>query len=90
MPYLDDWEKCVKERTGFSSEEKRRMLLSSETILGLRMTGTKIMTSFAMQLINVLFSQLIHSSCQVRILTSGSERRLFGHISNHQRKSFRH
>ena len=44
LPYLDDWEKCVKERTGFSSEEKRRMLLSSETILELRMTGTKIMT----------------------------------------------
>ena len=55
MPYLDDWEKCVKERTGFSSEEKRRMLLSSETILGLRMTGTKIMTSFAMQLIIFIF-----------------------------------
>ena len=54
MPYLDDWEKCVKERTGFSNE-KRRMLLSSETILGLRMTGTKVMTSFAMQLIFFCF-----------------------------------
>ena len=41
VSYLDDWEKSLKERTGFSKEEMERMLLSSETLLGLRMTGTE-------------------------------------------------
>ena len=39
LAYLDAWEKSVDERPGFSEEEKKRMLLSSETRLGLRMTG---------------------------------------------------
>lgn len=38
MAYLDNWEKSVNERPEFSKEEKKRMLLSSETRLGLRMT----------------------------------------------------
>ena len=31
----------MKERTGFNKEEQNRMLLSKETLLGLRMTGKK-------------------------------------------------
>ena len=39
LGYLDDWEKSVKERNGFTDEEKKRMTLSQETLDGLRMTG---------------------------------------------------
>ena len=38
-PYLDEWEQSVKAREGFSNSEKKKMLLSQETLLGLRMTG---------------------------------------------------
>ena len=39
LKYLDDWEKAVQERPGFSAEEKNSMLISHETRLGLRITG---------------------------------------------------
>ena len=39
LPYLDEWEKSVKERDGYNDTQKKRMLLSEQTILGLRMTG---------------------------------------------------
>ena len=39
LPYLDDWEKSVRERKGFTDAQKKRMLLSDQTILDLRMTG---------------------------------------------------
>ena len=39
MAYLDKWEKTVQEREGFKKAEKKRMLLSDETRLGLQMTG---------------------------------------------------
>ena len=39
LKHLDDWEKSVEARPEFSKEEKKRMLLSSETRLGLRMTS---------------------------------------------------
>ena len=39
LTYLDKWEKSVKDRSGFDADAKRRMQLSSETLLGLRMTG---------------------------------------------------
>ena len=39
LGYLDQWEKSVKVRQGFSKKEKARMLLSPATMLGLRMTS---------------------------------------------------
>ena len=39
LPYLEEWETSVNNRAQFSAAEKRRMLLSSETILGLRRTS---------------------------------------------------
>lgn len=40
LPYLDDWEKSVQARKGkLSKTEKNLMMLSRETLLGLRMTG---------------------------------------------------
>ena len=38
LPYLEEWETSVNAREGFSGAEKR-MLLSSEAILGLRRTS---------------------------------------------------
>ena len=39
LPYLDQWEKSVEAREGFTKTQKKQMLLSSETRLGLWMTG---------------------------------------------------
>ena len=39
LPYLDEWEKSVDLRSGFSKPQMKRMLLSEETLLGIRMTG---------------------------------------------------
>jgi hypothetical protein len=39
LPYLDNWEASVNAREGFSVFQKRRMTLSTETLLGLRMTA---------------------------------------------------
>ena len=39
LPYMDEWEESVKKREGFTDAQKKRMLLSPQTILGLRMTG---------------------------------------------------
>ena len=39
LPYLDDWTKSVGERPGYTKTQKRRMLLSPETLLGLKITG---------------------------------------------------
>ncbi len=44
LKYLDDWEKSVDERPGFTKEQKNLMLLSPATRLGLRMTGTSKIT----------------------------------------------
>lgn len=38
--YLDEWSKSVEQRKGFSKLEKKHMLLSTETLLGIRITGT--------------------------------------------------
>ena len=39
LGYLDEWEEDVKSREGFEKDEQNLMLLSSETMTGLRMTG---------------------------------------------------
>ena len=39
LGYLDDWEKSVKSREGFTSAQRNMMLLSQQTIEGLRITG---------------------------------------------------
>lgn len=42
MPWLNDWEKEVKSRKDVKGEAKKRLRLSDETLLGLRMTGKNI------------------------------------------------
>ena len=37
--YLDEWERSVLERDGFQMVQKRAMMLSQETLLGLKITG---------------------------------------------------
>lgn len=40
LPYLDEWEESVKKRAGnFTDSERKRMLLSNETLLGIRITS---------------------------------------------------
>lgn len=46
LVYLDEWEKSVNDRPGFSKEEKNLMLLSPATRLGIKMTGN-YSTNFA-------------------------------------------
>ena len=35
LTYLDDWEKSVSNQESFTDSEKKEMLLSQETLLGL-------------------------------------------------------
>ena len=44
LPYLDSWERSVKERKGFSLAEQNKMMLSTETRLGLKFTGSLVLT----------------------------------------------
>ena len=37
--YLNEWEQSVENRPGFTRKQKQHMLLSSETMRGLRITG---------------------------------------------------
>lgn len=60
LVYLDDWEKTVNERPGYSKEEKSRMLLSPATRLGLRMTGT--MQSCCSHIYGILIPSFIQST----------------------------
>ena len=45
LPYLEAWERSVESREGFTAAQKQRMLLSSETRLGLKMKGIIIIIS---------------------------------------------
>ena len=39
LPYLDKWEESVQKREGFSKDDINRMQFSTQTKLGLRVTG---------------------------------------------------
>lgn len=39
MEYLDEWETSVGNRKKFTKAERKKMLLSEETLEGLRVTG---------------------------------------------------
>lgn len=39
LGFLDKWERSVEKRKGFTEAEKKKMMLSAETLLGLRFTG---------------------------------------------------
>ena len=41
MKYLEDWEASVDARQGFDTAQKKKMLLSTETLDGIRMTSKK-------------------------------------------------
>ena len=39
IEYLERWRKSVAARPGFNDEERKRMMLSHETLTGLKITG---------------------------------------------------
>ncbi len=39
LKYLDDWEASAMAREGFTDEERKKMILSRETLDGLHMTS---------------------------------------------------
>ena len=57
LGYLDEWDRAVCEREGFTPDEKKRMTLSQETLEGLRMTGTLLFWTILFILI-LLFCSL--------------------------------
>ena len=42
LGYLNEWDRSVNGRTGFTAAEQKRMRLSDETLEGLRVTGIVI------------------------------------------------
>lgn len=59
LGYLKEWEDSVHDRSGFSQSEKMKMMLSYETIAGLKMTGNKSSSSISVPIFIVLCSLLI-------------------------------
>jgi hypothetical protein len=59
LVYLDGWEKNVYNREGFTLSEKKRMLLSTETLQGIRRTGTQSIVILSIYTL-LLFSKSIH------------------------------
>ena len=45
LGYLSDWEESINKRDGYSDEEKAKMIISQDTLKGLRMTG-KLFTTW--------------------------------------------
>lgn len=81
LKYLDDWEKSVEKREGFTKEEKNLMLLSHETRLGLRITGEDNLIYMYVYDAYMNFSFLVHSFIElVKYLLSIPEVSVF--ISN--------
>ncbi len=39
LPYLEEWELSTQKRSGFSKVAKKKMLLSSQTLMGLKISG---------------------------------------------------
>ena len=50
LSYLDDWEAAIHSLTDLSKGEKNRMMLSAETLEGLRITGIVIISQITFQL----------------------------------------
>ena len=57
LGYLNEWESATEQRTDLSAKEKRKLLLSSETMEGLRITGKAV----ELTLIPCMSLFLIHS-----------------------------
>ena len=43
LPYLENWERYVADREGFSDSQKKMMVLSRETLEGIRITGQAVL-----------------------------------------------
>lgn len=39
IEYLERWKESVAARSGFNDDERKRMMLSQETLTGLKITG---------------------------------------------------
>lgn len=66
LAYLDSWEESVNGREGYEHSDRKRMLLSSETLLGLRITSeswckhiTIVMILFHISIIAYSFVKLV-------------------------------
>jgi hypothetical protein len=57
LKYLDDWKASVDNRENFTPAQKQRMLLSSQTIEGLKITGELSILVVISKPINRLFVQ---------------------------------
>lgn len=51
LGYLNEWDRSVNGRTGFTAAERKRMRLSDETLEGLRVTGTVMILEFIVTLL---------------------------------------
>lgn len=68
LPYLEQWERTVAEREGYTDAEKKNMLLSVETSTGLKLTGIATaynVISLYQSHLDVVFvhSEVLHRPC---------------------------
>ena len=62
LGYLDEWEDSVEQRKGFTASQKAMMLLSRETIEGLRTTGRISFLEYTLSAMNNYFKQNLFSA----------------------------
>ena len=58
LKHLDDWEEEVMNRPNFTPAQKYKMLLSQETLLGIRITGIKL---YNVRVVQIFFICIAHS-----------------------------
>ena len=75
LSYFKQWEESVRGREGFMDVQKKRMLLSDQTILGLRMTGkcTKSVQPYVNYAVHFSHSFVLHRIDRVLVFPSGGK-----------------
>lgn len=56
LVYLEEWAKSVEGREGFTPKEKKKMQLSSETLLGIKLTGVVHVSLYIMISACIIYS----------------------------------
>ena len=51
LGYFAEWDEMVHGRENFTATEKKKMTLSKDTLVGLRMTGVEIVSNYNAQII---------------------------------------
>jgi hypothetical protein len=69
LEYLKDWEEEVKSKEGYNALQKAKMMISQETLYGIRMTGTYTKLIFKFK-VNLVLNGIIYCFVNDSTVTS--------------------